>query len=369
VNPRGRVHERELEDWPPLWRDLRAVATYPLRGSNGAAVVGLTAVSLLLPVPVMRILAVLFLLLAVPKHALDVLRDTAHGHREPPAFGFDTPDRVVFAWLGILLAFALVRAALGVFGQPAAAEAWTWLMVVALPLVAMSLALDGQLWRALNPLLWLQVWARIGLPYVMVVAMVWLGLALVLHGAALLDNRLPLFVGTALSTAVALWGTFAAAHICGRLIYQHREALGFTADGPEEPKRLLHSRDGRLEDAVVAMLEAGDAASARRALHEEIRERAVSSPLHKRYRDLLHADGDLEALLVHGRQWLHQRIVEGDARGALALAQECFDLDAGFAAMDAADWPPVIAAAARAGMPRLAEAARIALEKAAPSVR
>jgi hypothetical protein len=108
------------------------------------------------------------------------------------------------------------------------------------------------------------------------------------------------------------------------------------------------------------MLTEGKAAEARTALEEELRERAVSAPLHRHYRQLLRDARDTPALLAHGRQWLHQKIVEGDARGALSLVQECLDLDPSFAPLDTADWPPVIAAAERAGLQRLVEAARSA---------
>ena len=138
------------------------------------------------------------------------------------------------------------------------------------------------------------------------------------------------------------------------------DALGFTPSGPEEPEKLRFSRDHRLEDRITAMLAEGKAAEARTALEEELCERAISAPLHRQYRSLLRDARDTPALLAHGRQWLHQKIVEGDARGALSLVQECLELDPAFAPLDAADWPPVIAAAKRAGLQRLADAARSA---------
>ncbi|WP_334132065.1 hypothetical protein [Silanimonas lenta] len=75
---------------------------------------------------------------------------------------------------------------------------------------------------------------------------------------------------------------------------------------------------------------------------------------------MLRRRGDRAALLAHGRQWLHQRVLENDARGALALLQECLELDPTLTLPDPADWGPLIEAAERAGLPRLAEAARAA---------
>ncbi|MFN9967447.1 MAG: hypothetical protein ACK52N_11470, partial [Lysobacteraceae bacterium] len=65
--------------------------------------------------------------------------------------------------------------------------------------------------------------------------------------------------------------------------------------------------------------------------------------------------------------WLHQKVVEGDVRGARSLAQECLELDASFTALDPGDWPPLRAAAERAGMRRLAEAIEGARGRARPA--
>lgn len=89
------------------------MARYPFTGSNGYAIGAFAIIAALGPVPVVGIFATLFLLVAVPKHALEVLRDSANGHAVPPRFGFDVGDRAVFAFLAILLAFAAARSAQG----------------------------------------------------------------------------------------------------------------------------------------------------------------------------------------------------------------------------------------------------------------
>lgn len=357
---RGQVHDRGVADQPPYWRDATNVVRYPWLGSNGMVIGVLSMIASVQIVPVIGTFASLFLLLAVPKHALEVLRDSAHGHREPPRFGIDVGDRAVFAFLALLLAFAVVHLALTIFAPGPWPAAWRLLMATVLPLIAMSLAIDEHIGRAINPVYWAEVLARVGLPYLGAIILVWLGLGFGLTGAAWLDRVLPPFFGAMVSTAIALWVLFMAAHVCGRLVFQYRDALGFTPSGPEEPEKLRFSRDHRLEDRITAMLAEGKAAEARTALEEELRERAISAPLHRQYRSLLRDARDTPALLAHGRQWLHQKIVEGDARGALSLVQECLELDPAFAPLDAADWPPVIAAAERAGLQRLADAARSA---------
>ena len=364
---RGQVHDRGVADQPPYWRDVANVVRYPWLGSNGMVIGVLSMIASVQIVPMIGAFASLFLLLAVPKHALEVLRDSAHGHREPPRFGLDVGDRAVFAFLALLLAFAVVHLALTIFAPGPGPAAWRLLMAAVLPLIAMSLAIDEHIGRAINPLFWGEVLARVGVPYLGATVLVWLGLGFGVTGAAWLDRVLPPFFGAMVSTAIALWVLFMAAHVCGRLVFQYRDALGFTPSGPEEPQKLRFSRDHRLEDRITAMLAEGKAAEARTALEEELRERAVCAPLHRQYRGLLRDARDTPTLLAHGRQWLHQKIVEGDARGALSLVQECLDLDPSFTPLDAADWPPVIDAAERAGLQRLADAARRAQGEPPPA--
>ncbi|MCZ8317588.1 MAG: hypothetical protein ACK5VV_02085 [Lysobacteraceae bacterium] len=364
---RGQVHDRGIDDQPPWWRDLPELARYALKGPNAAVLVVLSGIAALQIVPVIGAFATLLLLVATPKHSLEVLRDSAHGHREPPRFAFDVADRAVFAFLAILLVFAVVHLALSIFLPGPAPMAWRWIMALGLPLAAMSLAIDERIARAVNPVFWVAVMVRIGMPYLAVAVFVWAGLMVGLSGAGWLDRVLPPFLGGMVSTAVALWTLFTAAHLCGRLVFQYRDALGFTPTGPEQPERLRLSRDHRLEDQVDALRAAGDAAGARRLLEDEMRERALGATLHRRYRELLRAERDHAGLLQHGAQWLHQKVVEGDVRGALSLAQECLDLDASFTALDPGDWPPLRAAAERAGMRRLAEAIEGARGRARPA--
>ncbi len=364
---RGQVHDRGIADQPPYWRDAAHVVRYPWLGSNGMVIGVLSMIASVQIVPVIGAFASLFLLLAIPKHAMEVLRDSAHGHREPPRFGLDVGDSAVFAFLALLLAFGVVHLALTIFAPGPWPAAWRLLMATVLPLIAMSLAIDEHISRAINPVFWAEVLARVGLPYLGAIALVWLGLGFGLRGAGWLDRVLPPFFGAMVSTAIALWVLFMAAHVCGRLVFQYRDALGFAPTGPEEPQKLRSSRDHRLEDRITAMLAKGQATEARKALEEELLERAVSTALHRQYRQLLREARDTSALIAHGRQWLHQKIVEGDARGALSLVQECLDLDPSFTPLDAADWPPVIAAAERAGLQRLAEAARSAQSPRPPA--
>lgn len=364
---RGQVHDRGIADQPPYWRDAGHVLRYPWIGSNGTAIGVMALIASVQIVPLIGTFATLFLLLAVPKHAMEVLRDSAHGHREPPRFGFDVGDRAVFTFLALLLVFAVAHFALTLFAPGYWPAAWRLLMAIVLPLIAMSLAIDEHIGRAINPLFWGEVLARIGLPYLGAIALVWVGLGFGLRGAGWLDRVLPPFFGAMVSTAIALWLLFMAAHVCGRLVFQYRDALGFTPSGPEEPDKLRFSRDHRLEDRVTAMLAEGKAAEARHALEEELRERAISAPLHRQYRQLLRDARDTPALLAHGRRWIHQRIVEGDARGALSLVQECLDLDPFFTTLDKTDWIPIIEAAERAGLQRLAESARRAQVGQAPA--
>ena len=366
---RGQSYDRGIEDQPPYWKDWAHVLRFAFAGSNGSVIAVMAMLSALLPLPVIGIFVMLFLLLAIPKHGLEVLRDSAHGHRVPPAFGFDVGDRAVFSLLAVLLIFAVIHLALSMFVGSGWAAGWRLVMAMAIPLVAMSLAIDEDLGRAINPVYWVTVLWRIGPAYLGAAALIWIGLSVGIVGAAWLDRILPPFFGAMMSTGVAAWAIFTAAHIGGRLIFQYRDVLGFEATGPEQPERLRVSRDHRLEDQITALIASGKVDVARPLLEAEIKERAVSAVLHKQYRALLHPIKDREALLAHGRQWLHQRVFQDESRAALSLLQECLDLDPKLSLLDPAAWPPLIAAAENAGLPRLAEAARAAQSAALPGTQ
>lgn len=321
----------------PFWRRLRAISTYPFRGDALFTVLLLSAAQLLTALPVMGFFIGLFLLLWAYKYAFSVLRDTANGHMESQVGVLEAPDSVVFKFIALIVVMFLMLVPVGlILGTPAFLLGLV-LITLAQPAATMSLAMDENLGNALNPATWLAIISRIGLPY----GLLWLLLMVFQISAAnaqgWLAQYLPGAIAAVVTQAAFLWGLFATFHLMGYLIYQYHEALGFEPNRHTHAVDIPRNRESELVAAASARVREGDSAGALALLREEMRERALSLEAHELYRRLLRTENDREALLQHGRQYLHLLLVEKQDRKALALARECLDLDPAFSPLEGKD--------------------------------
>lgn len=356
-------------EWPPFWLALPAIAAYPLRGSAGVTLAGLVLLALLGRLPVLGWVFDLLAWLTALKYGLETLRDTAHGNLRPPRFGLDLHDSTLAVFFLTQLAAASLVLVAWLLAGPDAALVIAALGILVLPAIAMSLAIDEAFGRALSPATWVETVGRLGMPYLVAVVL----LAAVLAGAGLLaqraGQRLPGPLGVAAAAAISFWSLIAGFHLLGYLVHQYRDRLGFEPIGAESPRGLLDRRDDELLRTAQARLDAGDAKAARALIEAELGERALGEPVHEFYRGLLRQAGDRPALLAHGRLRLRQLVVDGDARGACALARECLQLDAQFAPLDGEDLEFVHRAAFQSGQSQLALDALRALIASQPRHR
>ena len=352
---------------PAFWLVLPRIAGYPFRGVAAIMLGAMVVLEFLSGMPVLGWAIALFAKVLAFKYVLEIVRDTADGHLDPPEFGSDINSGLALALILVqLMALALIIFASIYLGT---AMAWltTLLLALALPAVLMSLAIDGQVLPALNPLNWLALAARLGTPYF--VAAVTSALTLVLGSlaAAMLTATLPAPWGSLIAAASFYWALFASAHLLGYLIFQYHQRLGFTP-GREQEKapELPRNRDQTALAAAEALIESGNAAAARTLLAEHIRDRAVAAALHQRYRQLLDRQHHRDALLAHGRNWLHQLLEERDLRQACALAADCLALSDDFQPLLADDLIAVCTFAAQNGKSQLALDALLCLRAGFP---
>jgi len=352
----------------PFWHALPRIAGYPLRGVAAVMLGAMVVLEWLSGLPVLGWAIALFAKVLAFKYVLEIVRDTADGHLDPPEFGSDLDSSLAIALILVqLLALALLILTSMYMGV---AMVWVVLlaMAMALPAVLMSLAIDGQLGAALNPLNWLHLAARLGTPYFAVAITTALTLLLGSLAAGLLTSALPAPWGRLIAAAGFHWALFASAHLLGYLIFQYHERLGFIPGRQQEQApELPRNRDQIALAAAEALVEAGDPAAARALLAENIRDRAVASALHQRYRRLLDRQHHRDVLLAHGRNWLHQLIEEREMRRAGELAAECLALSDDFQPLIADDLLAVSAFAARSGQSQLALDALLRLLAGYPS--
>src|SRR5690606_32835324 len=132
----------------------------------------------------------------------------------------------VWRFIGLQLVFGVVVAlGFGLGGVPAGLLALLAVVLIQ-PGCIMSLAIDGDFGRAIDPSTAFGIIARVGAPYFAV-----FGLLLVIQASAAtagnwLAQWMPALVGSAIVDFFSFWGLFSAFHLMGWLVWQYHEELG-----------------------------------------------------------------------------------------------------------------------------------------------
>jgi hypothetical protein len=289
---------------------------------------------------------------AIYAYAFECLRRTADGYADPPELVMETDPRIAWALIVLqVLGIFLALIAPILLGAPGLVL--SVLLALALPAATMSLAYDGNLGLALNPMTWIEVMGRFGAPYFVLTGICLLTATLQWFARGALDGMLPRLLALPVSYFIANYATVLNFHLMGSLIHQHSERLGLEPGSLKQTREMGYDADEMLlEDART--VESRDLAAATDLLTERLRGHGAPPSVHSEYRRLLRLGGRHPELLVHGQIWIAALVASGDLRRALGVAQECIDLDPDFLP-DAPDTAgPLAERATQAGMPRLA---------------
>jgi hypothetical protein len=317
----------------PFWQRLGPIFAYPLQREAVSIVVLLAIARIVLYVPVVGWLLDLLITVAILRYAGEVLYRSAHGRTEAPTGLNDDDSRGwTLFWVQVCLLLMLLFAAIAgiALGIPLIGLLGVVLVALGTPGALISAAIDGDWVRALNPLLWIQVMARLGGPYFLLSGLCLLIVLGSSNAAGLLESMMPgplAVIASALAAHYALVATF---HLMGYTVWQYHARLGF------EPHTgaLLPQRVADPDEAVLAQAEAlaadGELAAAETVLREHIRERGGSDAVRARHRKLLRLRGDTAALLADGRDTINARLARDDERAAVVMWRECRELDPAF---------------------------------------
>lgn len=336
----------------PFGERLRTGLGYPLRGAAlpTCVVIALLHYVGLLP-SYIGALASALVWAATWRYAADCLLHTAHGYADPPDVGSDGNDASGWGLTAIhLLLVALCVIAIVFFPH----LLWPVLIVsaLALPAIDMSLAFDGNLALALNPLNWKRVIGSFGAAYLIPVAInLLLGLLIVL--ASITTALLPRLLALPLFAFAYTYLIVLAFHLMGAMIHQRHERFGIEPEAEKLVAASNQDADSRLLDEA-RRLAIDDPLAALRQLAARLQERTAPTPVHQFYRELLHRQGLRDDLLVHGQIWIAALIAQKESRRALGVLQECIGLDSGFVPDDPRTCGELADLAARLGMGRLA---------------
>lgn len=334
----------------PLSQHLLDALGYPLRAGAFAALTAFTLAHYLALLPLLGWLLELVIWAATYLYALECLRHSADGFAQPPEIA--EPGHGGWALVAILLWSTVLTLAVKLsFGSG------TWLisvlMAVTLPAIAMSLALDGSVPHALNPLTWLRVMSRFGPIYLLLIGvqcLVALIVGVAQHG---FEHALPQFFALPLFYFLAIYATLSNFRLMGVLIYQRHEQFGLQPKAHQLAAQIHQDDDQQLLTDVERLAQA-QPREALDLLVPRLRDRAAPPALHLAYRHLLKQQGLREALLVHGQIWIAALLAQGDARRALGVLQECIELDADFIPDDPRSCGDLADLAARLGVSRIA---------------
>lgn len=333
-----------------LSQQLQEALRYPLRPAALPGLIAFTLAHYLALLPVAGWLLELVIWAATYLYALECLRHSADGFAEPPEFA--EPGHGGWALVAILLWSAVPTLVVKLnFGG---GTAWvSGMMAVALPAIAMSLALDGSVSHALNPLTWLQVMLRFGRTYLLLIG-VQLLIALVLGWSQPgLDHMLPRLLSLPLFYLIAIYATLFNFHLMGVLIHQRHEDFGMQPKAHQLARQTHQDDDQNLLDEVEALTREQPNA-ALDLLVPRLRDRAAPASLHVAYRQILKQQGLRDALLVHGQIWMATLIAQDEARRAHGMLQECMALDATVVPDDPRTCGELADLAARLGINRIA---------------
>lgn len=345
----------------PLGQRLLAGLRYPLTGAALAACIalGLCRYANLLARAApgllgmaLGVLVSVALWTATWRYAVDCMVHTADGYAESPEVSLEDRVGSPHALLAVHAVVLLGCVLLALF-----AHGYLWfalaIAAVLLPVIDMSLAFDGSLAVALNPLTWVLTIGRFGVAYLIPVAAN-VVLAVLVWTASRGTSDLPLLFGLPLYGFACTYLVVLDFHWMGLLIWHYRERFGMRPKAPALARANHQDADDELvcECGALARTDPEEAAI---RLRDRIRERAASAPVHALFRALLRKLHRDDLLLHHGQTWISQLCVDGQVRRALGVAQECREIDPAFLPHDPGNAARLAELAARYGMRGLAD--------------
>ena len=342
------------ESLPPYHERWPQILRYPLQQAALTTIVAIAVAHLVQFVPVFGALLDLLVWASFFQYAFEVLRWTANGRAQAPEIALTVSEgtgRYAVA-LAILVCAAIMLA--NFFMGRTAAFVIGALLMSALPAMMMILALEEGVARALNPLAWLMIAARIGRPYLVLVAMFIGALFVQSFIALLLAQEMPDFIATPPTYFVVGYLMIANFHLIGSVIHDHRDELGYSGHLQlhETPKKADAAR--AIIDSARHAAAAGDARGAADLLKEEIKAHPQMAALHDEYRHWLQQLDAKAELTQHGRSYIPLLLAQDRDRRAVEVARECQMLDPAFALDKAEDVTRLAHDVAEAGHAQLA---------------
>ncbi|MEO8670132.1 MAG: DUF4013 domain-containing protein [Tahibacter sp.] len=338
----------------PFWERLREICLYPAQGSALMTIGVLAVLRLLGFVPGVGFVLNLLVSVGLYKYAFEVLRNTANGRNEPPEGSLNVDESLGRSALVLQAAFIVI----GVLGYfllgPVGGSVVMVFLALGMPGAMMSFAMDENLLLALNPVTWIRVMIRLGWPYFVVAALIFVISVLASNAQGIVVKVLPSLIGIPVFHFISNYALIGAFHLMGYLIYQYHEILGYEPQDSHTPLQSGGDPDQELLDDAAEMIRDGEISMATDMLREHVRSRGGSEGLHLQYRKLLRLSGDNAELKRHGAEYLPNLLALNKDKQAVLLVRELVELDSSFQPTNADATTRLAQGAAKAGYSELA---------------
>jgi len=316
-------------DIVPFWNRLREISTYPMHSSALLTIVVLALCHLVRFLPFGGILDLL-VWVAMYKYAFECLRASADGRLEPPEVSAGVEDSLGWKQIWLQAAF-IVMAFVAFLLGPVVGLVVLVVLGLSWPGAIMSLAMDQNLGHALNPATWMAIFARIGWPYLALVALYFVFFISQSYAQAFVAAILPAFLAIIVVNVITNYVIVATFHLMGYLIYQYHAEVGYEPAALDTPmRRLVNDPDQEILEETAALVQDGQPEAACDLLGQELRGRGGSEAAHAQYRKLLAVLGRRDEQLRHGREWIGILLAQDKDRRAVDVVRECVELDPAF---------------------------------------
>ena len=336
----------------PFWARLRNFFLYPLHLPSLFVLLILTVIAFLLVqlpgwgyrvdflfwrVPRNLLFALPFLFVFL-KYAQSILEDTAHGHLRPKPLSSEQLTEnglIVIKMLLILLVFNLIEfTALDLFDR-LGKNIVEFVLAFATPAAIMVLAMEDNLFKALNPATVGSVILRIGAPYIILFVLFYLLQIARNTMIGLLAEVLNPSLGASVFVFVSMYFYLIMFNMMGYLLFQHHEQLGFGIDVEVDEYQDKKTKVAELEvspelRAVEILIHEGKTEDAVKQLQSIIRNSPTELEARERLLKLLRLTGDTSLHLEQGQAYISYLMRENKLAQAAKVYQSCHEYDKTF---------------------------------------
>ncbi|HEX6831891.1 MAG TPA: hypothetical protein VF132_00040, partial [Rudaea sp.] len=288
------------------------------------------------------------------QYGLEVLRWSANGRTQAPEISFSVSDAIARYAMLLFVLIETVLMLLSYAYGPFAALGVGLVLMAAAPAMVIILALEEGMARALNPIAWLSLMARLGRTYFVLAGFFCLALLVQSVVAAGILKILPELLAAPLIFFVVNYLMIVNFHLIGWVIHEHADELGYSGHLEFQQTPADASSEDKTIDAARRRAASGDAAGAATLLRDELISAPNALALHEEYRHWVRTNEDNAELLQHGTRYIDVLMAQGKERRALEIVRECQQIDPAFALDDAAAITELAHTAADIGQAQLA---------------